>query len=144
MDKILLKTQRIRNTVKLPTQGTPLSSGLDVYTDRDIEIPPRRDFLFPTGLKFDIPSGYDLSVYNKSGISTKKGLINGANLIDSDYTGEVHIHLFNLTDKWQYFKSGEKLAQLVLRPVIYPEIVEVDNIEKDTIRGENGFGSTGN
>lgn len=139
-----LKVQRLRKTVKLPTRGTQYSSGLDIYTDQKIEIQPNSDYLFPTGLRFEIPIGYDLVVENKSGISTKKKLDKGANIIDADYRGEIHIHLFNLSNKVQIFEPGQKIAQIIMRPVEYPELIEVENIEKNTDRGSGGFGSTGN
>ncbi len=138
-----LKVQRLRKTVKLPTRGTQYSSGLDIYTDKKITIEPHSDYLFPTGLRFEIPIGYDLVVENKSGVSTKKKLDRGAAIIDSDYRGEVHIHLFNLSNEIQIFEEGQKLAQIIMRPVEYPELIEVENIKIETERGSDGFGSTG-
>ncbi len=138
-----LKVKRLRKTVKLPTRGTQYSSGLDVYTDENIYIAPHYDYLYPTGLKFEIPIGYDLVVENKSGIATKKKLDVGANIIDSDYRGEVHIHLFNTSDKPQEFNKGDKIAQIIMRLVEYPELIEIENINIETERGSGGFGSTG-
>lgn len=141
---MILQVKRLRPSAILPCRGTPHSSGLDIFTDIHITIYPGKDYLYPTGLAFNIPEGYDLSVYNKSGVCTKKKLIKGAELIDFDYTGEVHIHLFNLSDDEQRFEPKQKIAQLVLRPVMYPDIQEVETIEKITDRGSGGFGSTGN
>jgi dUTP pyrophosphatase len=139
-----LKVQRLRDSVKLPTRGTEYSSGLDIYIDKDIVIEPRQDYLYPTGLRFEIPVGYDLVVENKSGISTKKKLDRGACVIDSDYRGQVHIHLFNNSDFPQIFNVGDKIAQIIMRPVIYPTLVEVNEISTiETSRGEGGFGHTG-
>lgn len=138
-----LKVKLLSDKAKMPTRGTPGSSGLDVYSPIDIIIPPRGDVLIPLDISFDIPYGWDLSVYNKSGVSTKKHLSKGAELIDSDYTGNCHIHLFNHSDDQVSFKAGDKLAQLVMREVWMGDLVEVKDIEKDTSRGAGGFGSTG-
>ena len=139
-----LKVKLLSDKAKMPTRGTPGSSGLDVYTPVDITILPRQDVLIPLDLSFDIPYGWDLSVYNKSGVSTKKHLSKGAELIDSDYTGNCHIHLFNNSDERVYFRAGDKIAQLVMREVWMGNLIEVKKIEKDTSRGSGGFGSTGN
>ena len=144
MDYPVLKVKLLSPDAKMPTRGTPGSSGLDVYTPVDFSIPPRGDALIPLDLSFDIPYGWDLAVYNKSGISTKKHLCKGAELIDSDYTGNCHIHLFNHSDMSVSFKKGEKIGQLVMRQVWMGELQEVDEIVKDTVRGAGGFGSTGN
>lgn len=138
-----LKVQRLRDTVKLPTRGTENSSGLDIYTDQEIVILPRKDYLFPTGLRFEIPEGYDLVVENKSGVSTKKKLDTGAKVVDQDYRGEVHVHLFNNSDQAQVFEAGQKIAQIIMRPVVYPKLIEVEKISINTERSEGGFGHTG-
>jgi len=137
-----LQFKKLRPNIITPTRGTPESSGLDIYSDQLLFIPPHSDYSFPTGLVFDIPEGYDLCVYNKSGTSTKLKVLKGAELIDSDYIGEIHIHLFNLSNKYVRFKPGDKLAQIVMRPVVYPDLVEVNEITRKTIRGTGGFGST--
>lgn len=138
-----LKVKLLSDKAKMPTRGTSGSSGLDVYTPIDVIIKARSDVLIPLDLSFDIPYGWDLSVYNKSGVSTKKHLSKGAELIDSDYTGNCHIHLFNHSDYDVHFNAGDKIAQLVMREVWMGDLVEVKDIEKDTSRGSGGFGSTG-
>lgn len=138
-----LKVKRLSENAYLPTRGTPGSSGLDVYTPIDIVISPHSDKLVALDLAFDIPFGWDLSVYNKSGIATKKHLSKGAELIDSDYTGNCHIHLFNHSDEPQTFRRGDKIAQLVMREVWMGDLEEVEFLEKYTSRGAAGFGSTG-
>jgi deoxyuridine 5'-triphosphate nucleotidohydrolase len=139
----ILQVKRLSSNAKIPTRGTNGSSGLDVYTPIDITIEPRKDVLVPLDLSFNIPYGWDLVVHNKSGVSTKKKLLKGAELIDSDYTGNCHVHLFNNSDDIVTFKKGDKIAQLVMREVWMGELVEVDEIVKDTDRGSGGFGSTG-
>lgn len=138
-----LKVKLLSKDAKMPTRGTPGSSGLDVYTPIDVVIMPRADVLIPLDLSFDIPFGWDLSVYNKSGIATKKKLDKGAELIDSDYTGNCHIHYFNESDDIVKFNKGDKIGQLVMREVWMGNLFEVDSIDKETERASGGFGSTG-
>lgn len=136
-----LKVKLLSENAKMPTRGTPGSSGLDVYTPIDVTIPPRGDYLIPLDLAFEIPFGWDLSVYNKSGIATKRKLDKGAELIDSDYRGNCHIHFFNNSDEPVHFNKGDKISQLVMREVWMGELEEVNELN-ETIRGEGGFGST--
>lgn len=136
-----LKVKLLSENAKMPTRGTPGSSGLDVYTPIDVTISPRGDYLIPLDLAFEIPFGWDLSVYNKSGIATKRKLDKGAELIDSDYRGNCHIHFFNNSDEEVHFNKGDKISQLVMREVWMGELEEVNELN-ETIRGEGGFGST--
>lgn len=138
-----LKVKLLSENAKMPTRGTPGSSGLDVYTPVDIIIQPRQDVLIPLDLAFEIPFGWDLSVYNKSGIATKKKLDKGAELIDSDYRGNCHIHFFNNSDEAVKFNKGDKISQLVMREVWMGELEQVDELDDNTERGAGGFGSTG-
>jgi len=138
-----LKYQLLSDNAKSPVRGTPGSSGLDVFSPVEVTVPKRGDCLIPLDLRFEIPFGWDLSVYNKSGISTKKKLTKGAELIDSDYRGTVHIHFFNNSDNDVHIKIGDKIAQLVMREVWMGELEKSNNIETETIRGAGGFGSTG-
>jgi dUTP pyrophosphatase len=138
----LLKFQLLNNNVYEPKRATSGSSGLDVFSPIDIIITPRKDILIPLDIRFEIPFGWDLSVYNKSGISTKKKLSVGANLIDGDYRGNCHIHFFNNSDEIVEIKKGDKISQLVMREVWLGELKKIDDISIKTQRGENGFGST--
>lgn len=139
----ILRFVRLSENAKIPTRGSVGSSGLDVYTPIDVTIEPRSDVLIPLDLSFDIPFGWDLCVYNKSGLATKKKLDKGAELIDCDYTGNCHVHLFNNSDDVVTFQKGDKVAQLVMRQVWMGDLEEVDAITKVTERGSGGFGSTG-
>lgn len=139
----ILKFKKLSADAKAPVRGTPGSSGLDVFTPIDVTVPARGDVLIPLDIAFDIPFGWDLAVYNKSGVSTKKHLSKGAELIDSDYTGNCHIHFFNHSDNDVVFHKGDKISQLVMREVWMGDLEEVEEIVKDTERGAGGFGSTG-
>lgn len=140
---VKLKFQLLSDNAKSPVRGTKGSSGFDVFSPIDCIVPQRGDFLIPLDLRFEIPFGWDIAVYNKSGIATKKKLIKGAELIDSDYRGNVHIHFFNQSDNDVIFKKGDKISQLVMRPVWMGELEQSEDISTDTERSTGGFGSTG-
>lgn len=163
---MILKTR----DVKIPTRGTSTSSGIDFFIPEDLEnlaltpigntfmetqqlvwngfeIIPWMGVLIPTGIKTIIRPGFDLVFDNKSGIATKKGLVIGAKVIDSDYRGEIHIHLINTSNEKQYVYRGDKVAQAILRQVSLDFPLEIFEEQfkmfADTERGEGGFGSTG-
>lgn len=138
-----LKYQLLSTNAKPPVRGTPGSSGLDVFSPVDIIVPKRGDALIPLDLRFEIPFGWDLAVYNKSGVAMKKKLSKGAELIDSDYRGTVHIHFFNNSDSDVHITKGDKISQLVMREVWMGDLEESDNISLETERGDGAFGSTG-
>ena len=140
-----MKVQRVRK-VKLPTRGTPKSAGLDFYVPDDYEdrrISPGQSVLIPSGIRVEVPEGYALIAFNKSGIAVKKQLYVGACVIDEDYQGEIHIHLTNVGAAYARIYPGDKIAQFVLVPVLYADIEEVDELHKvPTKRGTGAFGST--
>lgn len=138
-----LKYKKLSDNAFSPVRGTPGSSGLDVFSPGDYTINPFGSVMIPLDIAFDIPFGWDLSVYNKSGVATKLRLDKGAELIDSDYTGNCHIHFFNQDGAVKTITRGQKIAQLVMREVWMGDLQEVDEIVKETERGSGGFGSTG-
>lgn len=132
----------IHSNAKLPTRATQGDAGLDVYTPTDFTIPARGHSKVGLGWKCKVPTGWVLLVFNKSGHAVRFGLDKGAEVIDSGYRGEVHIHLFNHTDTDVSFVAGDKIAQLLCMPVWIGEPTEGSVID-DTERGAGGFGSTG-
>lgn len=141
-----MKIQKIRD-VKTPTRGTSKSAGLDFYVPNDYPetmIGPDESILIPSGIRVQIPDGYMLMAANKSGVCTKTGLIKGAEIIDEDYEGEVHIHLINTSLYSTMVTPGQKVVQMILVPVSYDGVEVVDQLEsRNTERGAGGFGSTG-
>jgi len=143
-----MKISRIRD-VKIPTRGTSKSAGIDFFVPNDyleLTLLPGNSALIPTGIKADIPTGYMLTAFNKSGVATKQLLIKGAEVCDEDYQGEIHIHVINVGTEAQLITPGQKLIQFVLVPVFYDIIEDVPLEElysEMTERGEGGFGSTG-
>ena len=136
--------------VKTPTRGTDKSAGLDLYVPNDFEkclILPGKSAFIPSGIKANVPEGHALIAFNKSGVALKKELSVGACVIDEDYQGEIHIHVFNFGTESTTISPGEKLIQLLLMPVVYESIDVVDEsalFNTETSRGTGGFGSTGN
>ena len=132
---------------KIPTRATRKSSGLDLYALNDCLIPAKSVKVIDTGIKCIIPEGYDRQVRSSSGLACNNSLfvLNSPGTIDNDYRGEIKVIICNLSDKDYDVKQYDRVAQLVLAPLILPkiEIVEKNVIEKDNDRGEGGFGSTG-
>ena len=137
-----LKIKLLSMNAYTPTKGTEESAGFDFYTPVDVIIPSRSDVLIPLDISMEMPIGFAMIMKEKSGLATKKKIVMGASVIDNDYRGNCHAHLFNLSDETVYFKKGEKVCQGVMLSVPYIEVVEVEELN-NTVRGEGGFGSTG-
>jgi dUTP pyrophosphatase len=137
--------------VKTPTRGTTGSAGIDFYVPNDYPselctIKPGERFFIPSGIKANVPDGYALIAMNKSGVALKKGLMVGACVVDSDYQGEIHLHLVNTGFQPAIIQPGEKLTQFLLIPVnhcVVNEVSEADLFDEESSRGAGGFGSTG-
>jgi len=145
-----MKITKIRD-VKTPIRGTEGSAGIDFFVPEDFPkdlctIQPNERFFIPSGIKANVPDGFALIAFNKSGVALKKGLLVGASVVDSDYQGEIHLHLVNTSYKAVTIEPGEKLTQFLLIPVDHCEIEVVEEDElftEETTRGSGGFGSTG-
>jgi dUTP pyrophosphatase len=130
----------------LPRYMTPGAAGLDLLADvaEPVVLAPFARALVPTGLALALPPGYEGQVRPRSGLALKHGVTcaNSPGTIDSDYRGEVGVILVNLGNAPFTIERGERIAQLVVCPVVRAELVEVELLE-DTARGPAGFGSTG-
>ena len=142
-----LKITRVSPTAKLPTRATSGSAGYDLYAD----LPS--PFLLRAGERALIPTGVAIAlqsreigafVYARSGLSSKHGITmaNGVGVVDSDYRGELKVPVVNLSQTDYSIEPGERIAQLVLHPVIPYELEEVSTLD-ETQRGSGGFGSSG-
>lgn len=143
-----LKFKRLRSNedISLPAYHSPHSSGLDLRADISEQkiLKQNERALVPTGFAVEIPVGFEGQVRARSGLAVKNGIavVNGPGTIDADYRGEVCVILINLGKEDFVISRGDRIAQLVISPVVQPQIVEVDTLS-DTHRGEGGFGSTG-
>ena len=125
----------------MPTRAHAADAGLDLYAPRDAHIPARGGAVVDTGVHVAIPEGYVGMLKSKSGLNVKKNIL-GEGVIDAGYTGPIVVKLYNQGDEDVTVGAGMKLIQLVILPILTPELELVDSLE-DTARGDGGFGSTG-
>lgn len=144
MDAIRIK--RLVANAKLPTYGSTEAAGADLYAciTEPVTIEPGETAWVSTGLAMEIPRGYAGLIYARSSMATKRGLApaNKVGVVDSDYRGEVKVVLLNQSKVPQTVEPDERIAQLVITPILTPPYVEVTELT-DTDRGVGGFGSTG-
>ena len=143
---------------KMPTRAHPWDAGLDLYTPVDVKIPASKcrcggyDGVYEgfvnvgcetidTGVHLEIPEGYVGFIKSKSGLNVKHGLT-AEGVIDAHYTGSIRVKLYNHTASDYHFEAGDKIAQLVILPVVFPQLEPVEKLD-ETDRGDHGFGSTG-
>jgi dUTP pyrophosphatase len=144
MARVLIK--KLNPNVELPVYKTSGASGMDLmaFIEESIKIVPNSSYLVPTGLSMAFSGDYEVQIRPRSGLAAKKSItvLNTPGTIDSDYRGEIKIILFNHGKEDFIINNKDRVAQMVLTPVIKMEFEEVDNLP-DTLRGEGGFGSTG-
>jgi len=142
----LLKVLKIHQRAVLPKYESEGAAGMDLraFLDADISVPPLGRVKIPTGLKLEIPEGYEAQVRPRSGLALKSGLtvLNSPGTIDCDYRGELEIILVNLGADNVTIRDGERIAQLVIAPVCRAFVLEAESLAQ-TKRSEAGFGSTG-
>lgn len=138
---------KLKANAILPTYGSAEAAGADLYAclDAPVEIAPGKTVFIPTGIAMELPRGYAGLAYARSGLACKKDLApaNKVGVIDSDYRGEFMIALHNHGEQVRVIEHGERIAQLVITPVVTPGFTEVLELSH-TERGSGGFGSTGN
>ena len=135
--------QKIDPSAKLPSYAYDGDAGMDLFSCEDLEIAPHSKALISTGLRVAVPKGHGGFVWDKSGIAVKNHIKTMAGVIDSNYRGELKVALANLGNEHYKIKKGEKIAQLIIKPVVNPEVIETEELPEDETRGERGFGSSG-
>ena len=144
MAKVLI--QKLHPNVELPGYKTNGASGMDLmaFIEEPITIAPNSSYLVPTGLSMAFPEDYEVQIRPRSGLAVKNSItvLNTPGTIDSDYRGEIKIILFNHGKEDFIINNKDRVAQMILTPVIKMEFEEIDNLP-DTLRGKGGFGSTG-
>ena len=144
MIKVLVK--KLNPKAELPKYKTEGSSGMDLMAliENPITIKPQNSALIPTGLSIAIPEDTEVQIRPRSGLATKSSIsvLNTPGTIDSDYRGEIKIILFNHGKEEFTVNNNDRIAQMILMPVLKAEFEEVEELPK-TIRGSGGFGSTG-
>ena len=143
---VKIKVVKAHNRIPLPLYETEGAAGMDLHAflDTDILIPPMGRAIIPTGLRIEVPAGYEAQVRPRSGLALKSGLtvLNSPGTIDSDYRGDVGVILINLSNEDITIKDGQRIAQLVICPVCRVLLEETESIS-NSLRGSAGFGSTG-
>ena len=127
---------------KMPHRAHPADAGMDLFAMEGGKISPCGSAVFDTGVHVAIPEGYVGLLTSKSGLMAKQG-ITSRGTIDSGFQGSIKAVLFNHSHLWVNVEKGQKITQLVLLPIITPELELVDKLENETERGSNGFGSSG-
>ena len=144
MVKVLVK--KLDSNVKLPVYKTSGASGMDLmaFIKESINIKSKTSALIPTGISVAFSKDYEIQIRPRSGLAVKNGIsvLNTPGTIDSDYRGELKVILINLSKKNFFVKSGDRIAQIILCPVVKGKLKEVNYLPK-TVRDKGGFGSTG-
>lgn len=138
---MIIKVKKLHPEAKLPHRAHAADSGADMFALERAEIPPHSSAKVRTGIAVELPEGVSGCVWGKSSVESK-GVKVMAGLIDAPYRGEILICMFNLTQEPFVFEKGQKVAQLVVLPTLYPAFEEASALS-ETARGEGGFGSTG-
>jgi dUTP pyrophosphatase len=144
MAKVLIK--KLDSSVELPSYKTDGASGMDLmaFVEKPINLKPNTSCLVPTGLSMAFSEDYEIQIRPRSGLAAKNliTILNTPGTIDSDYRGELKVILFNHGKKEFIINNKDRIAQMILTPVIKMELEEVENLPI-SIRGKGGFGSTG-
>jgi dUTP pyrophosphatase len=142
----VIRVKKLHEKAILPTYGSDEAAGADLYAclDTPVTAKPGETVWIPTGLSMEIPKGCAGLIYARSGLACKKGLApaNKVGVVDSDYRGPVTVVLYNHGTEAQTIAHGERIAQMVITPVLTPAYELSDDLT-DTDRGQGGFGSTG-
>ena len=144
MIKVLIK--KLDPSVEIPTYKTDGASGMDLmaFAKNPINLKPQTSCLISTGISVAFPSEFEIQIRPRSGLAAKNNIsvLNTPGTIDSDYRGEIKVIIYNHGSENFLINNGDRIAQMILTPVLKMEFEEVNNLPK-SIRGKGGFGSTG-
>lgn len=137
-----LRVSLLNPKAKVPTRGSSLAAGHDLYSIENIVLKARGRVVVSTGIAVAVPPGYYGRVAPRSGLAVKHGIDTAAGVIDADYRGELKVALFNHSDEDYNITEGERVAQLIIEQIFIGDIEVAESLE-DTNRGAGGFGSSG-
>ena len=144
MTKVLIK--KLDPSVEIPAYKTNGASGMDLmaFIKEPINLKPHTSFLVPTGISVAFPNEFEIQIRPRSGLAAKNNIsvLNTPGTIDSDYRGEIKVILYNHGDSNFLINNKDRIAQIILTPVIKMNLEETDSLP-ETVRGKGGFGSTG-
>ena len=140
------RVKKLSEKAILPTYGTPYAAGADLYAclESPVTIQPGQTAWISTGIAMEVPEGCAGLIYARSGMACKRGVApaNKVGVVDSDYRGPITVVLYNHGNEPQTICHGERIAQMIITPVLTPAYIEADELT-DTVRDASGFGSTG-
>ena len=131
------------DTAIVPTYATEQSAGADLYANEEVDIQPNEVKIISTGLRVEIPDGYEMQVRPRSGMTTKTPIIGQFGTVDSGYRGPLGVMLYNHGDTSYRVQKGDRIAQAVIAPTYHGNFLISESLS-ETERGEGGFGSTDN
>ena len=144
MAKVLIK--KLDSAVQLPAYKSSGASGMDLmaFTKNPINVKPNSSSLIPTGLSFAFPENFEIQIRPRSGLAAKNNIsvLNTPGTIDSDYRGEIKVIIYNHSNIDFVINNGDRIAQMILTPIVKMELEETNELPQ-TLRGNDGFGSTG-
>jgi dUTP pyrophosphatase len=135
--------RRLHPEARLPHHGSSGAAGYDLYSLEDYPLFSKERHLFLTGLSFGMPDGYVGLIKPRSGLAYRQGIHVLGGVIDSDYQGEVGVILLNTSDRSALIMKGDRIAQIIFQRHEYVDFMEMDALDTTTVRGQGGFGSTG-
>jgi dUTP pyrophosphatase len=141
-NNIKIKVKKLHKDAIIPRYNREGDAGMDLYAVENVILWPNEPVAVSTGLSVELPKGYVALVWDKSGFALKEGIKTMAGVMDSNYPGEYKIVLLNTTNQYYYIDKGDKIAQLLIQPVMSAEVEEVSELS-ETSRGQSSFGSTG-
>ena len=137
-----IKIKKLNKNLPTPKQAYHGDAGMDIYASERVTLAPMECVAIPAGIAIEIPYGYYAYITDKSGLSIKKRLKTMGGVIDSNYRGEIHAGIMNLSDTDYTFEVGDKIAQMIIQKTEEVEFEEVEELSKSE-RGEKRFGSSG-
>jgi dUTP pyrophosphatase len=137
-----LIVQKHSPLAQLPKRGTEFAAGYDLFSVAEVDIGPNESECINTGISIALPPGTYGRIAPRSGLAVRNWINVHGGVIDEDYRGILQVLLFNHGQKKYHVSIGDRIAQLIVTPVLYPKVLEQGDLEK-TSRGSSGFGSTG-
>ena len=137
-----IKIKKLNENAVIPAYAHPGDAGMDLYASEDGVINPGERKLIGTGLSIELPEGYVSLIWDKSGLAAKRGITTLGGVIEYTYRGEYRVVMYNTSQEPHEVKAGEKIAQLLIQPIVSAEVEEVTELS-ETARGDGAFGSTG-
>ena len=137
-----LKIKKLHTDAIIPTRAHETDAGLDIFALEDTYIQSTHASLVSTGIAVDIPAGYEGTIRPRSGKTAKTNLRVQLGTVDAGYNGEIKVIADTLNNSTYLVRAGEKIAQLVINPIVTPVVEIVEDFDTQSERGSNGFGST--